>query len=1005
MELDLRGSSLNTPHRICETFIENGLMVMRRLQIQKLESRQLLACDGGGFDDQLFELPTVDPLANRSPLSINHLAVGSNLAADNGESESTDLEDDLVAFATALTGAEVKLYGAAWDSDTNDQLAQFEDGASYLDFIESTDESRNLNLFGLQNDIQVFPTWIRADGERLEGIKTLAEISTFAELEIPKGNTPSFRPIGQQTVLIRSPLHIAIDAYDPNGGPLTTTVTVDNPDLLSAEVIEGNRSLRLAMQDYSDMVFELFEQRAPIASGRVIDLALAEFYDGLLFHRVAKDFVIQTGDPDGTGRSSLDDFDDEFHPDLQHNREGVLSFAKGGDDTNNSQFFITDRATRTLDFNHSILGQLVEGELTRDAINSQAIDSAERPVFDTIINSAEVFQDNENSIIMLKSVADTTGTANVTVTVTDQDGNMSSETFEVTVALDPANSQPYLGPISAPAPGPINRQLTLQLTSIDIEDDPVSYFTQVLSPLGAAQATVDQNGLLTVTPTDDFSGEVEVGVGVRRATGVQGSESDIQRLTFVFDPTITAPPLFDLLPGSDSGASQSDNITAESSMEFIVIDTAVDDRIELLVDGNVIFTETATGDQTLITTDAVSNLGEGTHRVTIQTTRGEEVLTGNTIEIGFDSTLPRIDPTTVPAQAIAGQSIESTLQAIGEASSGLLFELSSGPEDLRVDSDTAELSWTPVADQIGIHAIRLRVTDVAGNTSLETFTITVVPDPNGPDPLVAIEIQATDLDGNPITTVEASAEFLLVMTATDLRPALSFSGVYAAFADIAIDSDILSVQPLGSITYGSDFTAAQDGLVTSDAIEELGAVNENTEFSNIETSVIASVRVRANSAGTALIQTNPAEDTGHDVLLYGIDEVIGSERVQFGQLAVEVVASWHRADDPTNVNGDEATSFSDALAVINVIGQQQGSFAVSSIDLSDFNPEFRYDVTGEGLVTPRDALVVINTIARRAAPGSESEPSLLSSPLVLSDFLNSFKKAETEGLERGFILD
>ena len=122
------------------------------------------------------------------------------------------------------------------------------------------------------------------------------------------------------------------------------------------------------------MVFQLFEDKAPRPTGRVIELAQDGFYDGIIFHRVIKDFVIQGGDPTGTGTggSTLGDFDDQFHVDLQHNREGLLSYAKSTDDTNDSQFFVTLGATRHLDFNHSIFGILTEGYHVLEAIGNTA---------------------------------------------------------------------------------------------------------------------------------------------------------------------------------------------------------------------------------------------------------------------------------------------------------------------------------------------------------------------------------------------------------------------------------------------------------------------------------------------------------------------------------------------------------------------------------------------------------------------------------------------------------
>ena len=102
---------------------------------------------------------------------------------------------------------------------------------------------------------------------------------------------------------------------------------------------------------------DLFEDKAPLTVSNFTNLANRGYYDNLSFHRVIEDFMIQGGCPLGTGTGGPGyQFKDEFHPELKHDKPGILSMANAGPGTNGSQFFITHIATPWLDNNHTVFG-------------------------------------------------------------------------------------------------------------------------------------------------------------------------------------------------------------------------------------------------------------------------------------------------------------------------------------------------------------------------------------------------------------------------------------------------------------------------------------------------------------------------------------------------------------------------------------------------------------------------------------------------------------------------
>ena len=132
---------------------------------------------------------------------------------------------------------------------------------------------------------------------------------------------------------------------------------------LQAHIVTGRGTIHL----------QLFAEQTPMTVANFVNLVLRKFYDGLTFHRVIPDFMIQGGCPEGSGRGGPGyRFEDEIVPTLKHDRPGVLSMANAGPGTNGSQFFITHVATPWLDGKHTVFGRVLgpEDQAVVDAVRA-----------------------------------------------------------------------------------------------------------------------------------------------------------------------------------------------------------------------------------------------------------------------------------------------------------------------------------------------------------------------------------------------------------------------------------------------------------------------------------------------------------------------------------------------------------------------------------------------------------------------------------------------------------
>lgn len=141
------------------------------------------------------------------------------------------------------------------------------------------------------------------------------------------------------------------------------TVIAEKPAGKTESKLEEKKMTKATIKtNMGNIVIELFADKAPKTVENFVTLAEKGYYDGVIFHRVIPNFMIQGGDPTGTGRGGPGyAFADEFHPSLRHSEAGMLSMANSGPNTNGSQFFITVAPTPYLDGKHAVFGKVIEG--------------------------------------------------------------------------------------------------------------------------------------------------------------------------------------------------------------------------------------------------------------------------------------------------------------------------------------------------------------------------------------------------------------------------------------------------------------------------------------------------------------------------------------------------------------------------------------------------------------------------------------------------------------------
>ncbi len=375
-----------------------------------------------------------------------------------------------------------------------------------LDHVRASDEVVRMYVNGLPMDA-LGNHVIRPEDQIVISVEKIGAV-----------NRPSFVPIADQTVLAGSPLIIPLEGFDPNSTSLDFTATSANTSVVTTQIPENNRSMVLTVQNFGQLSYELLEGHVPGITSQMIALANSGVLDNTLLHRIINGFVFQGLDPTGTGfgHPGLVNFDDQFHVDLQHNSSGLLSMAKGGDDTNSSQIFSTDvnpaanpnsvTFLRRLDFNHSIFAKQTSGENVRRLIMPAPTGANDRPVNNIVVQDVAIRQIGDKAVLMLKAPTGATGTTDVTITARDAQGNEFSQTITVTVQPDTFNGAPFLSAYPSTVQTTANTAANVQVQVTDAENNPN---TISATPVGLSTTILfdnsgEENGV-TAPGTTTFS--------------------------------------------------------------------------------------------------------------------------------------------------------------------------------------------------------------------------------------------------------------------------------------------------------------------------------------------------------------------------------------------------------------------------------------------------------------------------------------------------------------------
>ncbi len=574
-------------------------------------------------------------------------------------------------------------------------------------------------------------------------------------------------------------LYVALPGTDTEGSSIAYTASSSSASV-SATVVTGNRSIKMTVSGVDgngeafsgELTFMLFEDVAPETTARIISLIQSGFYEGLDFHRILDGFVAQGGDPDGDGTGgSGTKLDDEFSSHVTFTSEGLLAMANSGDDTSDSQFFVTDTdltldsMPRSLNFNYTIFGVLTSGfdtfqELMSTPVVSSSSGEVSSPVNPVVMTNLEVFNDTTNGVVKVSAASGFTGSSTITIKGTGS-GTAATDSFIVTGVSDTLNDPPYLGPISDQSTA-VNTPISFTVTGIDLKSDSLTFvvkdptsassnstaLSSASSPLHGtvtitttpASGSTPASALVTFTPETGFIGTVEMLVGVRDSTTHSGASSldasnnyDTQVISMTVTSEVTnVPPVanaggpYTIVEGESltldaSGSSDADGDTLTYSWD---------------INGDGTFGD-ATGVNPTLTKSQLTSLGitneTASFNVTVRVDDGKGHIVSSAATTFEFNNAPPVATITGPTSGTPDEELTFTLGATDASSS----------------DNTAGFTWK--IDWDGDGTFDQEVTGTSTQTVTHTFTA------GGP---ANVKVKAIDQDGgeSEIVTLQVNIE-------------------------------------------------------------------------------------------------------------------------------------------------------------------------------------------------------------------------------------------------------